>query len=94
MTDALNFCKTVFRICIVTMPQSVVSTKYSGKMPKRKKAKKKAKKKKKRANRISVRASDLAWQKIIDDESGDAYYYNSVTQVVLPSSCFSSHNFW
>ena len=94
MTDALNSCKIVFRLYFATMPQSVASTKYSDKMPKRKKGKKKAKKKKKRANRISMRASDLAWQKIIDDESGDAYYYNSVTQVVLPSSCFSSHDFW
>ena len=52
-------------------------------MPKKRGGKKKKKVKKKRANRISVRASILAWQKLIDDESGDPYYYNSVTQVFL-----------
>ena len=56
-------------------------------MPKKKKEKKKKKKKAKiRANRISMRASDLAWQKLIDDDSGEPYYFNSVTQVI--HACF------
>ena len=59
-------------------------------MPKKKKEKKKKKKKsKKRSNRISMRAGELAWQKIIDDESGDPYYYNSVTQVIHSLSYFT-----
>ena len=49
----------------------------------------KKKKKPKINNRISIRAVDGAWQKLIDDDSGDTYYYNTVTQVLLTGLQFS-----
>ena len=56
------------------------------------KRKKKKKKTKKDLNRISMRAADHAWQKLIDDDSGDPYWYNTVTQVCLATIPLGSTN--